>query len=156
MHYWGEWPDKLFMDVEMAAQEIGDYCRKWGRIQVTQTKEKYGTARVYCHFGIHQLHSITHPGYCYSRYPTWLWKFDCIYISKFFELIRLNIPIVGFQKYIYNKAYQNAIKKYPHIREEILSDADWPEYIDGNEDIMVNWTTTDENGNTVPWTKKGK
>lgn len=126
-HEWGEWPDKLFRDVENAAQEIGDYCRKWGRIQVTSTKEKYGSARVYCHFGLHQIHSISHPGYVYNQYPKWLWTLDCNYGSKL--LIPIQGIVVKWQTYIYNKAYQKALKKYPHIRQEILSCADYREYI---------------------------
>lgn len=127
MHYWGEWPDESFKQVDDAAYEIGQFCRRWGRIGVRQTKEKYGTARVYCSFGWHQMFSITHPGYVYSRYPQWLWSFDCMHISAFFSRIRLNKLLVPYQLFVYRLAYSKALKKYPMIREEILSGADYQE-----------------------------
>lgn len=126
MHQWGD-SFKYFAEVGEAAEFIGDYCRKYGRIGVTQTKEKYGTARVYCHFGWHQLFSITHPGYVYSRYPKWLWNFDCMYLSK---IIRpLNKLTVSYQIRIYRRAYELAFKKWPLIKEEIISGADYAELI---------------------------
>lgn len=120
MHSWGDgFP--YFEDVENAADFIGNICRKWGRINVSQTKEKYGTARVYCSFGWWQIHSITHPGHAYCRYPSWLWSLDCIYFSKLIHL--LNPVVIPFQQWIYRLAYKKAIKKWPHIREEILNGA---------------------------------
>ena len=100
-HYWGD-GFKYFSDVGEAAELIGDYCRKYGRINVTTTKEKYGTSRVYCSFGWYQMFSITHPGYVYSRYPKWLWSLDCLYLSK---IVRFFNPIVvPYQMFIYRKA----------------------------------------------------
>lgn len=126
MHSWdGDF--KYFADVGRAAQFIGDYCRKYGRINVTQTKEKYGTARVYCNFGWHQLFSITHPGYVYSRYPKWFWKLDCQYFSKAIRF--LNPLIVHYQMFIYRRAYHLAFKQWPLIKKEIISGADYPEIV---------------------------
>ena len=124
-----EWP--YFGDVDNAASYIGRFCRKWGRISVTQTKEKYGTARVYCNIGISQLHDITHPGYVRSRYPHWLWHIDVMYVSKLSRFLRVNKVVVPYQKYVYRLAYRNALKRWPHIREEILAGADWPELLEG-------------------------
>lgn len=129
MHNWGDgFP--YFEDVGNAADEIGAFCRKWGRIGVRQTKEKYGTARVYCSLGWHQMHCITHPGHCYSRYPNWLWHLDCRVTPKILHFFRLNKLIMPFHVFIYHLAYKRAIKKYPHIREEILSGADWNELLE--------------------------
>lgn len=126
MHHWGD-GFEYFGEVGQAADEIGVFCRRWGRIQVTQTKEKYGTARVYCSFGLHQLFSITHPGYAFSRYPKWLWTLDCLYISKLFNFLRLNKVVVPYQLFVYRLAYTRALKKYPFIAEEILDGADYTE-----------------------------
>ncbi len=129
MHYWGDgFP--YFADVENVASEIGQFLRKWGRISVTQTKEKYGTARVYCHFGWYQLHSITHPGYVYSRFPDWLWRLDCRVLSRLIAPLSRHI-VVPFHTWLYRLAYKRALKKYPHIREEILDGADWSELLEG-------------------------
>lgn len=150
-HEWGD--DFDFEAVGNAAEEIGDYCRKWGRIPVRQTKEKYGTVRVYSGFGIENLYWFFRPGWIYYRPPIWVRKLDDATFGKLFALLAK--PIFKWQKFIYNKAYQKAVNKYPHIREEILTDADWPEYIDGNDDIMEeNWRTTDDNGNSVKWSKR--
>lgn len=126
MHQWGD-DFKYFAEVGEAAQFIGDYCRKYGRIGVTQTKEKYGTARVYCGFGLYSLHSITHPGYVYSQYPKWLWCFDIGYLSKIIRLF--NPVIVRYQMFIYRRAYHLAFKQWPLIKEEIISGADYPEIV---------------------------
>lgn len=151
MHDWSsKWP--YFNDVEDAASYIGNALRKWGRVNVRQTKEKYGTVRVYCSFGWSQLHCITHPGYCFGQYPKWLWSLDCLYLSKIVRL--LNFIVIPYHKWLYNIMYQKAIKKWPHIKEEILVDADWPEFIDGNDEIMAaHWTTFDKDGNSKPWSR---
>lgn len=127
-HLWGG-DFQYFSDVEDAAYEIGQFCTRWGRISVGQSKEKYGSARVYCHFGWYQLHCITHPGYAYSQYPHWLWKLDCTLGGR---IVRPFWFIVNpWQKFIYRLAYKRAIKKYPHIRDEILAGADWPDRLEG-------------------------
>lgn len=154
MHNWGEWPDELFSQVGQAADEIGKFCRFWGRIGVTQTKEKYGTARVYCGFGLHQLFSITHPGYAFSRYPKWLWTLDCLYISKLFTFLKINAIIVPYQLFVYRLAYTRALKKYPAIRDEILSGADYPKELKSlykKYNIECSWT--EYNKETQEWEK---
>lgn len=128
-HLWGHWPDKLFNQVEHAAREIGQFCGKWGRIGVMQTKEKYGRCAVYCHFGIHQLFSITHPGYAYSRYPQWLWNLDTTCVSRVFEFLRINKLVIPYQRFVYRLAYNRALKKYPLIQSEILNGADYIELL---------------------------
>lgn len=66
-HHWGDgFP--FFDDVEEAAYYIGNYLRKWGRMQVHQTKEKFGSARVYLSFGWNNLHDLIFPGYAYCQY----------------------------------------------------------------------------------------
>ena len=152
MHNWGD-GFEYFNDVGEAAYYIGNFLRKWGRVGVRDTKEKYGTVRVYLSLGWRQLHCITHPGHCFSRYPDWLWHLDCLYLSKAVRL--LNCIVGPYHIWLYNKAYQNAIKKWPHIKEEILVMADFPELIDGNDEIMAaHWQHTDKDGNDVPWSKK--
>jgi hypothetical protein len=135
MHYWGEWPDELFRDVENAAYEIGEFCRRWGKIQVTQTKEKYGTARVYCHFGCRDLHSIFYPGYVAVWNPKWLFQLvgeTVGYRIMTFPFLRWAHPAVyRWQKFIYRLAYRRAVAKYPRVREEILAGADFDELLVG-------------------------
>lgn len=116
-------------DLEEIAYNIGRFCVKWGRIHVSQTKEKYGTVRVYCSFGIDGLHGLIWPRYMYKhpKYPQWLWELDLKYSHKI--LAPLGSLTFRVQKTIYQLAYSIAILKYPHLFNEITSCMDWPEYI---------------------------
>lgn len=109
------------------AEYIGLNLRRWGRISVTQWKEKYGTVRVYCDFGWYQIHSITHPGYVYSRYPQWLWILDCDWGSRLCHY--LSRVVVPLQRKLYTHLYGRALRKWPHLRREILTGADYPELL---------------------------
>jgi hypothetical protein len=122
MHSWGD--ENVDWDgLNKAAEFIGRNLRRWGRVNVFQYKEKWGTVRVYCSFGWSQLFTITHPGYAYSRYPDWLWQLDCKYISKLMG--PLNRIVVPYQIWLYKFLYGRALKKWPHLRLEILSGADY-------------------------------
>ena len=136
------------------------YGWKYGRLG-GQIKEKYGTLRYYANFGWFSLHTLIYPGYCYCQFPKWLWHLDhskpMRFLYKFLER-----PFFMWQKYWYNKAYQVALKKHPHLRAEILSSADHLELIKGptrtEEDenevrtIVLGW-----NGETVStWVRSKK
>lgn len=126
MHQWGD-KNVDWNGIESAASYLGSYCRRWGRFG-GQTKEKFGTVRFYAHFGSLSLHTIIYPGYYYSQFPTWLWKLDIKFIGPILNKLFGKI-FFSWQKFIYNKAYQNALKKWPHLKEEILCCADHPEFI---------------------------
>lgn len=125
MHVWGE--DFDFCKVAEIAYEIGDFCKKWGRIQVMDMKEKYGTVRVYTRFGMDSLHCLVYPGYVYNQWGkimTWL---DSTLLHPIFSLMR---PLVfKYQVFIYRLAYKRALAKHPSFREEILDSADFEEYL---------------------------
>jgi hypothetical protein len=121
MHSYGD-GFQYFMEVHDAAFEIGEFCRKWGRICVTQTKEKYGESRIYCHFGIEQYNDIFYPGYVWIKSPRW-------FFSREFPSSLSNL-IVPWQYFIYRLAYKRTIKKYPYICQEILGGADYPELLE--------------------------
>lgn len=74
-----------------------------------------------------------YPRYAYKHrlFPRWLWTLDIYYISRFLNIKPLFILTYSWQKFIYRWAYKRAIVKYPMIREEILSCADWDEYLEG-------------------------
>jgi hypothetical protein len=118
-----------FAPLDEIAHEIGVFCRRWGRISVSQTKEKYGTVRVYCGFGYYSLHSLIFPGWVYKhpKFPKWLWSLDIYYLSS---IIGWFHPILyRYQTWIYSMAYWKQIKKYPHLFDEITGSMDWPEHI---------------------------
>lgn len=102
MHMWGE-EGVDWQGIGDAACYIGGFCQRWGRIPVSDMKEKYGTVRVYLYFGFFD----------------WGWK------------SYLNWLVVPYQHRIYRLAYKKAIAKWPHLREEILCGADWQELLGG-------------------------
>ena len=126
MHRWGD-ENVDWKGINDAADYIGLNLRRWGRVNVTQWKEKFGTVRVYCGFGFDQIHSVTHPGFCYSQYPKWLWILDCKYGGYLVK--PLNWIFIPYQKMVYKILYNEAVREWPHLRKEILCCADWPELL---------------------------
>lgn len=127
-HHWGD-PGVDWSAISKAAYEIESFCNRWGRFG-GQAKEKFGTVRFYASFTQPSLHSLIYPKYIYSQFPKWLWSLDIFYITPVLSFFfgRINH---WWQKKIYRKAYQQALKKYPHIREEILCCADYSELLEG-------------------------
>lgn len=155
MHRWGD-NDVDWNGIESAAQYIHSFCTRWARMG-GQSKEKYGTVRFYTHFGYMSLHSLIYPNYVYSQFPKWLWVLDINYISPFLQKF-IQPKFIKWQMYIYNKAYWNALYKWPHLRAEILSSADFLEHIkgvtrkEGNDTHVLGW-----NGEIITtWTTVGK
>lgn len=128
MHHWGD-NGVDFKGIANAADWIGQQLVRWGRVNVTTTKEKFGTARVYCSFGWYQFHSITHPRHAYSQYPRWLWHLDCDYGNKICWL--LNLLVVPYHRWLYRLVYRFALKKWPHLKREIIYGADKQELLKG-------------------------
>lgn len=126
MHFWGDGDfDWVGLDdsISMIAKNL-----KRARVNVRDYKEKYGTCRIYCSLGWYSLHDITHPGYVCYRYPKWLVHLDIYYLSKIVKL--LNWIVVPIHKWVYKNAYKKAVKKYPHLIEEICCCADYVDLLD--------------------------
>jgi hypothetical protein len=117
VHYWGD-EDFDWASLYAAISEATDIMRVFGRIGV-HSKEKYGTARWSVYMCDGTLHSLTHPGHVYSRYPKWLWRFDVKY-----KPLRFVAPIIrAYQKQVLRFAFKYICGKYPHIQEELLESA---------------------------------
>lgn len=128
MHTWGN-KDVDWKGIDDVATYLATFCRRWGRLG-GQTKEKFGTVRFYASFGWISLHTLVYPGYVYSQFPKWLWDLDCYYIAPVLQFL-FTRPFIKWQHYIYKEAYKNALRNWPHLREEILRCADWPELLEG-------------------------
>lgn len=140
-HYWGQWPDQGFRDVGEAAWEIGKFCRRWGRF-TGQSKEKFGQARFYALIDNElDLWALISGGYFFYNGPDWFWPINCAIRNHIKIPFRL---LERWRCFIYKLAYARALKKYPHIYNEILSGADhrdllkisgyvWPETEDDEE-----------------------
>lgn len=132
MHMWG---DKDFDDWEAldeAADFVSGFCALWARMG-GDSKQKYGTVRYYCHFGL-SLHSLIFPKYCYFKhknFPNWLWRFDINYFQSFCQRTGLQRLWIKWQQKIYREAHKRAIEKWPKIREEILGAPDFAELLEG-------------------------
>jgi hypothetical protein len=116
-HHWND-TDFDWQSLYMAIDEATNIMQKFGRIGV-HSKEKFGTARWTIDLCDGTLHSMTHPGYVYSQYPNWLWRFDvtCRPLRFFAPLIRL------WQRKVVKFAFNYVCNKYPHIDKEIVMDA---------------------------------
>lgn len=126
--YWGD--EKVDWEgIDLAANYISSYCRRYGRLG-GHSKEKYGEIRFDASFGYLSLHTLIYPGYYYSQFPKWLWELDVDYIGPVLQKLFEGL-FVKWQKHIYSKAYIKALKKWPHLRSNILCGADWPELIKG-------------------------
>lgn len=104
---------------------------KWLGIRVTDMKEKYGSWRVYCDFGIHSLHDITHNGYAYIQYKG-IFK-SLYYNTTTLQSVLLNSLVnwwlVPLQRKWYTYVYTRAVKRFPDEDIALLSGADHPELL---------------------------
>lgn len=128
MHSWND-TSVDWNGISDAATYIAKELRTYARINVRDSKEKWGTVRVYCDFGWYNLHSIMYPGYYRNQFPKWLANLDNRYLWQLVSL--LNIVVVPFHKRFYRKTYRRAIHKWPHLRKEILAGADHSELLAG-------------------------
>lgn len=139
-HEWGS--DFDWKGLDQAINIIAKTTKRYGRFGGS-IKEKYGTIRFSpLNLGIISLHSLIYPCYYYNQFPQWLWKLDVYYIGPFLQKT-LGRSWFWYQRKVYNYAYQKAVKKFPHLIEEIIVDADYPEYIipHGMEVHNKYWTT---------------
>lgn len=101
------------------AETLANNIMKYGARIGVHSKEKYGTLRWNLYLFDGSLHNVTHPGYVYSQYPKWLWNFDCTYRPLSF----LKFIVIPYQKLVVKLTFSILAKKYPHIIDEIISDA---------------------------------
>jgi hypothetical protein len=118
-----------YLSIDEVADYIGRKLIRYGRVNVVQTKEKFGTARVYCNMGWSSLHSITHPGHFYIRHPKWLAQLDNKIFSTVIPLF--NFIVVPYHKFLYRQAYKMALKKWPNLWKAILFGADYQDLLKG-------------------------
>ena len=131
MHHWGDKDSQgrdICYRVEDAADYIGSFLAKWGRINVLQAKEKFGTVRIYSSWGWSCFHGIIWPSHCWIH-KWWPYSLD-LWLSGW--LLPIFVWLTEwYRRYIYRLAYKKALKKWPDIRHEILSSVDYEEIMEG-------------------------
>lgn len=127
MHSWGELGVD-FAGIQDAAEYIYIYLKRW-RCPVRDYKEKWGTVRVYTGFHWERgwlMNHLFYPNYAYYQFPRWVRTVDSWIPAHW-----LNPILVPFYKFLYRRAYRNAVLRWPHLRLEILSGADYHELLEG-------------------------
>lgn len=128
MHTWGD-KNVDWKGIDDAAYYIAHWLKTWVRMPIQQYKEKFGTVRVYGSFGWHGIYSIYRPGYCW--YPKW-WPMRLdFWIADTLVFGFVNKVGIAIQKKAYAWRYKKAVEKWPHLREEIVSSADYGELFEG-------------------------
>jgi hypothetical protein len=122
--------DDLEGKIDDIAYEMGEELKAW-RVPVRQVKEKYGSVRIYCGFGISGLHSLVYPGYAYNQFPGWLRKLDRYVVCPLVEKSGLSRLTAKLHMRVYRNVYKKAIQKYPEYRKNILACADYSELLEG-------------------------
>jgi hypothetical protein len=137
MHMWGD-KDFDWTALNNAINEIYFWGNKVGRIG-GQIKEKYGEVRWYAHvYGAERLSDLIYPGYHYYQWPAHrkpmyniIDQVSSIYMRPFKRLT------FQYQKFFYAFAYRMAIKKYPHVADEIIACVDHKELLFKKEKEMI-------------------
>ena len=121
--------ERIEVACDAAAYFIHRYLVKYGRISVRQSKEKFGTVRVYCHLGYFGFYNLFYPGRMWVHWPKWLYALDLKFGRPVMQI--LNKVIVPYHKFIYRRAYKKVVEKYPAIKENILCTADFSNLLEG-------------------------
>lgn len=129
MHQWGD--EEVDWDgINDAARFIAHNLRKWFRVPVRDYKEKFGTVRIYTGLGWTQFYEIFYPGYCWIK-PWWPNKLDHWLSYQTPILDWINKVVVPIHEWAYVWYYTRAVRKWPHLYNEIVSMADFGELFDG-------------------------
>jgi hypothetical protein len=129
MHTWGD-KGVDWQGINDCAEFIGSNLRKWGRVNVWQWKEKYGTVRVHCELGLTSLYQLHHPGWAYIHWPPWAERLHYSRAASY--ICQKCYPVfLTIHKWLYRYLYSGALKKWPHLKNEIMVAADHPKYLKG-------------------------
>lgn len=123
MHCWGdEWFEKYGNDLNCAINYCMNFWRRFGRIG-SHGKEKYGRFDQYPMFWDGGLYGLIWPG-CISSKGFWrtfiYWYLDMYLIKTVTKWTGIHWLFVNvWQRYIYHKALNKMIKKFPYLEKEL-------------------------------------
>jgi hypothetical protein len=132
MHYWGA-EDFRWDRLDDAIRFLDTNLVRWGRINVRQSKEKFGEARVYCDMGFSSgIYWFLYPGRVYYRGYKWAKRIPgWAYFTPFWVCKAINKILVPYQCWVYRKTYARAVRKWPDLAKEILGAADYDKLLEG-------------------------
>lgn len=110
--------------LEQIAREIAIPLRKWFRMPIRDYKGKHDTVRMYCDFGISDLHSFIYPGYVFMQKGFQTNPLRFINTCSKYPFNWASDIICEIQIYAYNRYYRKACLKYPELAFNILEGAD--------------------------------
>jgi hypothetical protein len=125
-HHWGdEWFEKYGDDLYTAIEFCRTNWKRYARLGC-HGKEKYGTFRhhLYPFYGQWPIHELVKPAYVSYRWPRWLMFIEHTYLSKLVKYTGIRWLIIRWQRYVFNAVLQTAVKRWPHIEDELLADVD--------------------------------
>lgn len=124
-HTWGD-EDFDWESLDKAINYVVDFNRRWSRLPV-HGKEKWGSMRLECVFWGFSLVWLLWPGYMFKpkNCPSWLFHLDqnLAYKWPVYRLL-INWWFIPYQMWIFKLSHTRACKKWPHIKEEIMDEAD--------------------------------
>ena len=126
MHRYGDdWPhwDKL----HRAIYEVLDYWRKY-RLG-SHGKEKWGTFRDHVYWSDGTLHSLVYPGYVYIQWRWFYYNIDYPIIRRLVYYSGLLFLLNRWQRFIYRRGIELALRKYPEVVYELTCELDYPELL---------------------------
>lgn len=139
-HDWSE-VDFDWRGLNEACHFFAKSLKRYGRIQITGCKEKYGTMRLeWFHWNGHYnefLHSIIFPGYLYIKWPAWMRKIDR-FITQIAIGCGLCRALSAYQRLIFNIVTLVAVYRWSHLQEEMLDDLDF-------DALLYRWVKQDIN-----------
>jgi len=135
-----DWSDKSFdwKGLSQAIRIIENWHR-FARIGCN-IKEKYGTIRCDSSFFDGSLHSLVFPGHYFYRWSDKVYALESR-LTPIICFLRIDSLIRALQIPFYTLGYYIAMKKYPHIKDEICVDASHPQWIIGGNKIHKKYWT---------------
>lgn len=103
------------------------------------------SARVSAWFWHGDLHGLLYPGHVACRYKGWhrkpLWWCDVYVFPRIARWTGVLWLAQRWQMKVYGWAYEGAVRRWPHLRDEILQDADHPDLIRGGREVHDRYWT---------------
>ena len=121
-HLWGD-PDHDWESLYAAVLWFPKQLRRWGRVCV-HAKEKWGCLRLEYFYWGPSLFQLIFPGRLTS-YPWWFYNFSFKYAQPLLNYSGIGYLIEHYQRLVFNVLTIMMVRKWPHIKDELIEDYDF-------------------------------